>query len=44
MVPIEQEAGWALELVWMLWSTEKSLASARDWTQTSQPVTLHYTD
>jgi len=27
-VPIEQEAGWAPEPVWMLWRKEKILASA----------------
>jgi len=25
-VPIEQEAGWAVELVWMLWKIENVLA------------------
>jgi hypothetical protein len=29
LVSIVQEAGWALEPIWMLWSSEKSLAPTR---------------
>jgi hypothetical protein len=37
-VPIEQEAGWAPEPVWMLWSTEKSVAPAGNRISDLQPV------
>jgi len=30
LVTIEEEAGYALETVWMIWRREKSLASARN--------------
>jgi hypothetical protein len=45
-VPRVQDAGWATELVWMLWSREKSIASVESWTQilSTQPKTCHYTD
>jgi hypothetical protein len=36
-VPTEQEAGWASELVWMLWRIEKPLAPARNQTPIPQP-------
>jgi len=29
MIPVESEAGWAQELVWMFWRREKSLIPAR---------------
>jgi hypothetical protein len=31
-VPIDQEAGWASELVWTFWRREKSLATAENQT------------
>jgi hypothetical protein len=43
-LPIGKEAGWATELVWMLWSGQKSLAPARNQTLAIQPVTRCNTD
>jgi hypothetical protein len=43
-VPIEQEAGWAPEPVWMQRLEEKSSASVGDWTPVVQSVVRHYTD
>jgi hypothetical protein len=39
-VPIGYEAGWAPEPVWTLWSREKSIAPAGDWTPAAQPTEL----
>jgi hypothetical protein len=38
------KAGWALELVWMLWTREKSLTPAGNWILAIQPVAHHYTN
>jgi hypothetical protein len=43
-VPIGQEAGWALELVWMQRLEEKSSASVGDRTSVVQSVVSHNTD
>jgi hypothetical protein len=43
-VPIEQEAGWAPEPVWMQRLEEKSSASVADQTSVVQSVVRHYTD
>jgi hypothetical protein len=37
-VPIEQEAGWATEVVWTFWRREKSLAHTGIWTPDSPPA------
>lgn len=42
LVPIQQEAGWAPEPVWILWSTEKFLAPARNWNPATQSI--NYTE
>jgi hypothetical protein len=42
LVPIVLEAEWTPEPVSMLWSREKSLASARNQTLVIQPVACHY--
>jgi hypothetical protein len=42
-VPIEQEAGWAPEPVWMQGLEEKFSAPAGDRTLIVQPVVRHYT-
>jgi hypothetical protein len=39
-----EEPGWAPEQVWMLWSTEKCLAPARNQTLAIQPIVHRYTD
>jgi hypothetical protein len=39
-VPIRQEAGWAPEPVWTLWSKEKYLSPARNRTLDFQPVAI----
>jgi hypothetical protein len=39
-VSIGQEAGWALELVWTLCSTEKYIALTGNRTPAVQPVTI----
>jgi hypothetical protein len=44
LVPIELEAGWVPEPVWRLWSKEKSLAPARNWTLAIQPIASCYID
>jgi hypothetical protein len=38
-----QEAGWAPEPIWTLWSTEKSLAPSGNWTTAVQLLARHYT-
>jgi hypothetical protein len=43
-VPIEQEAGWAPELVWTQRLEEKSSASVRDQSLVVQSVVRYYTD
>jgi hypothetical protein len=43
LVLIEQEAGWAPELVWMQGLEEKSSAPVGDRTPIVQPVVRHYT-
>jgi hypothetical protein len=43
-VPIEQEAGWAPEPVWMQRLEEKSSASVGDRIRVVQSVVRHYTD
>jgi hypothetical protein len=43
-VAIGQEAGWAQDSVWTLWSKGKSLALARNLTQAVQAVASRYTD
>jgi hypothetical protein len=43
-VPIGQEAGWAPEPVWTLWSREKSFDSAGYQTSAVRPVPRRYTD
>jgi hypothetical protein len=44
LVPIGEEAGWSLELVWMLWSMKKSLAPVRYRTLAVQSVAHRYTN
>jgi hypothetical protein len=44
LVPIEQEAGWASELVWMQRLEEKSFASVGDQIPVVQSIVRHYTD
>jgi hypothetical protein len=44
LVPIGWEAGWASELVLMLWSREKSLIPVVNQTLAIQPVAHFYTD
>jgi hypothetical protein len=43
-VPMEQEAGWAPEPAWTLWSKEKCLSPAGNRTPAVQPVAHRYTD
>jgi hypothetical protein len=43
LVPNGQEAGWAQELLWMLWSRQKSLAPARNRAPAVQPIACHST-
>jgi hypothetical protein len=43
-VPIVQEAGWAPEPAWTLWSGEKSLSSARERTSAIQFKAHRYTN
>jgi hypothetical protein len=44
LVPIEQEAEWAPELVWILGSKERSRAPAGNRIPEVQPIARHYTD
>jgi hypothetical protein len=44
LVPIGLEAGWAPELVSMLWGKKKSLAPARNWTPGIQLLAHCYTN
>lgn len=39
-VPTEYEAGWVPELVRVMWSREKSVAPAGNWTSTIQPAAI----
>jgi hypothetical protein len=43
-IPIEQEAGWALDPVWTLWSREEYLSPVGNRTLTVQPVARRYAD
>jgi hypothetical protein len=43
-VPIVWEAGWVPELVWTLWSREKSLALVGNRNPAVQPVARRYPD
>jgi hypothetical protein len=43
-VPTGQEAGWAPEPIWTLWSREKSLSPNGNRNQALQPVARQYTD
>jgi hypothetical protein len=43
-VPIGQEAGWAPEMVWTLWSRDKSLTPAENRTPAVQFSAHRYTD
>jgi hypothetical protein len=44
LIPIGEEARWALKPVWTLWSAEKSLAPTGNQTPVIQAVSYHYTD